>query len=64
MTVLMATQKKDIEIYVASFPVCASAKQLPRRPPGRLQTMASPSAPWKEISMEFIVELPRVLEIP
>lgn len=50
--------KKEIENYVASCPVCASAKRPPRKTPGLLQAMASPTAPWKEIPMDFIVELP------
>lgn len=46
--------KKDIESYVASCPVCASAKRWRGKTPELLQTMAS----WREISMDFIVELP------
>ncbi|XP_060539362.1 queuine tRNA-ribosyltransferase catalytic subunit 1 isoform X1 [Pantherophis guttatus] len=50
--------KKDIEAYVASCPVCASAKRPPGKPPGLLQSVARPNAPWKEISMDLIVDVP------
>lgn len=50
--------KRDIENYVASCPVCASAKRPPGKTPGLLQNVARPTAPWKEISMDFIVDLP------
>uniref|UniRef100_A0A670ZKL6 Gypsy retrotransposon integrase-like protein 1 n=1 Tax=Pseudonaja textilis TaxID=8673 RepID=A0A670ZKL6_PSETE len=50
--------KKDIETYVASCPVCASAKRPPGKLPGLLQDVARPTAPWREISMDFIVDLP------
>lgn len=50
--------KKDIEHYVPSCPVCASVKRYPGKTPGLLQPVASPTTPWNEISMDFIVELP------
>lgn len=50
--------KKDIEAYIANCPGCALAKKLPSKPPGLLQMVASPTATWREISMDFIVELP------
>lgn len=33
-------------------------KHLLGKPPGLLQPVASPSNPWEEIAMDFIVELP------
>lgn len=50
--------KKDIQSYVASCPVCTLAKKWQGKTPGLLQPVAEPSAPWKVISMDFIVELP------
>lgn len=54
-----ALLKKDIECYVASCPVCASAKWQQGKTPPLLQPVVEPNAPWKEISMDFIVELPQ-----
>lgn len=51
--------KKDIESYVASFPIFSAAKQLLGKTSGLLQNMASPRTLWKEISMDFIMELPK-----
>lgn len=50
--------KKEIESYVSSSPICASAKRRQGKTSGLLQTLAKPSAPWTEISMDFIVEHP------
>uniref|UniRef100_A0A670Z7K1 Integrase catalytic domain-containing protein n=1 Tax=Pseudonaja textilis TaxID=8673 RepID=A0A670Z7K1_PSETE len=50
--------KKDIESYVASCLTSVAARRRQGKYPGLLQTVADPSAPWKEISMDFIVELP------
>lgn len=46
--------KIDKEGYIASCPVCASVKGHPIKPTEFLQPMANPTAPWKEISMDFI----------
>lgn len=48
---------KDIEAYVTSCPICAAAKWPPGKPTRLLQKVANPRAPWKEIPMDFIVEL-------
>lgn len=41
--------------------MCASAKGHTGKPPGLLQPVANPTAPWKKISMDFIIELPKSL---
>lgn len=54
---MVISQKKTLK---AMWPValCASAKRWQGKTPGLLQTVAEPSAPWTEISMDFIVEPP------
>lgn len=37
--------------------ICASVKRRQGKTPGFLQTVAEPSAPWTDISMDFIAEL-------
>ena len=49
---------KDIKDYVASCSTCAMAKQKGGKPQGLLQSVANPSKPWKQITMDFIVDLP------
>lgn len=49
--------KKDIDNYVVSCLVCALAERWSEKTPGLLQAVASSTAPWKKISMDFIVEL-------
>lgn len=49
--------KKDIESYIASCPMCASAKRRPGKTLGLLQPIATSQVSWKEMSMDFIVEL-------
>uniref|UniRef100_A0A8C5MLK4 Gypsy retrotransposon integrase-like protein 1 n=1 Tax=Leptobrachium leishanense TaxID=445787 RepID=A0A8C5MLK4_9ANUR len=50
--------KKDIIAFVTSCSVCARNKQPRTRPAGLLQPLAPPLHPWKDISMDFIVDLP------
>lgn len=45
--------KKDIESYVASCPICASAKRQQGKTPGLLQPVAKPKTPWKDISIDY-----------
>ncbi|KAM6469701.1 vomeronasal type-2 receptor 26-like [Liasis olivaceus] len=53
------TLQKDMEAYVAGCLTCAMAKGFKGKPRGLLQPMASLDAPWQEITMDFIVELPK-----
>uniref|UniRef100_A0A8C5QE97 Gypsy retrotransposon integrase-like protein 1 n=1 Tax=Leptobrachium leishanense TaxID=445787 RepID=A0A8C5QE97_9ANUR len=50
---------EDIMSYVKNCPVCTHAKVPRRRPQGLLQPLPVPQAPWVDVSMDFIVELPR-----
>uniref|UniRef100_A0A8C5MZR0 Gypsy retrotransposon integrase-like protein 1 n=1 Tax=Leptobrachium leishanense TaxID=445787 RepID=A0A8C5MZR0_9ANUR len=50
--------KKDVAAFVLSCPVCARNKQPRARPAGLLQPLALPLHPWKDLSMDFIVDLP------
>lgn len=50
--------KADVEDYIKSCATCATRKMRLGRPPRLLQQVADPCHPWKEIAMDFIVELP------
>lgn len=50
--------KKYIESYITSCLVCTAAKSLQGKLPSLLQSVCEPSAPWREIFIDFIVELP------
>jgi hypothetical protein len=49
---------KDVEAYVGGCDVCQRSKAKRHRPYGALQSLPTPTRPWKDISMDFIVGLP------
>ena len=51
--------KKDIGEYVALCDTCQRVKAEHQRPAGLLQPLKIPEWKWDEISMDFIVGLPR-----
>ena len=51
--------KVDIANYVASCGVCQQVKAEHKRPAGLLQPLEVPQWPWDDISMDFVVALPR-----
>ena len=51
--------KKDIAEYVAHCDICQRIKVEHQRPAGLLQPLPIPVWKWDEISMDFIVGLPR-----
>lgn len=51
--------KVDITNYVASSGVCQQVKAEHKRPAGLLQPLEVPQWPWYDISMDFVVALPR-----
>lgn len=50
--------KREIEDYVRDCHVCATTKPHAGKPLGLLQTVASPTKPWQDIAMDFIIKLP------
>ena len=50
--------KSDIEKFVASCLTCQQTKYVSTKTPRTLQPLPIPSAPWTELSMDFIVGLP------
>ena len=50
--------KSDIAKFVASCLTCQQTKYFSTKTPGTLQPLPIPSAPWTELSMDFIVGLP------
>ena len=49
----------DIAHYVASYGVCQRAKAEHKHPVGLLQPLEVPVWPWDDISIDFVVGLPR-----
>ena len=46
--------------YVSSCDICQRNKSRRHKPYGELQSLEVPYTPWSHISMDFIVELPKV----
>jgi hypothetical protein len=51
--------KRDVATHVALCDVCQRVKAEHQRPAGLLQPLKVPEWKWEEISMNFIVGLPR-----
>ncbi|XP_017425527.2 transposon Ty3-G Gag-Pol polyprotein [Vigna angularis] len=51
--------KKDITEFVAKCLVCQQHKYLASSPQGLLQPLPIPNAIWEELSMDFVVRLPK-----
>nr|KYP73804.1 Retrotransposable element Tf2 [Cajanus cajan] len=50
--------KQSVEKYVTACVTCQQTKYMTTKTPGLLQPLPIPTAPWTEISMDFIVSLP------
>ena len=49
----------DVKNFIKSYEVCCKSK-IPRHKPYRLLSpLSTPDRPWSDISMDFIVELPK-----
>jgi hypothetical protein len=51
--------KKDIAHYVACCDTCSRVKIEHQKPAGLLKPLAIPAWKWEDISMDFVVGLPR-----
>ena len=51
--------KRSVAEYVAIFDTCQRVKAEHQRPAGLLQPLKIPEWKWEEITMDFIVGLPR-----
>ena len=51
--------KVDVARYVASCGVCQRVKAERKRPAGKLQSLEVPLWPWDDVTMDFVVGLPR-----
>ena len=51
--------KNDVQRFVEQCPTCQTTKYVPAKPQGLLQPLPIPSQPWVDISMDFIVQLPK-----
>jgi transposase InsO family protein len=50
--------RQDVEEYVQTCPVCQGNAAPRHKPYGKLEPLPQPSRPWKEISLDFITQLP------
>ena len=50
---------REVKSYVGTCAECQRAKARRHRPHGLLASLPVPGGPWKEISMDFIVDLPK-----
>ena len=50
--------RRDVERFVARYTTCQTAKSR-LNPHGLYMTLPVPSVPWEDISMDFVVGLPR-----
>jgi len=53
----------DVKKFIKSCITCCKAKIPKHKPYGLLSPLSTPERPWKEISMDFIVELPKSREM-
>lgn len=51
--------KKTVTDYVIAFLVCQQHKFLASSPQGLLQLLTIPKIIWEEVSMDFVVKLPK-----
>ena len=51
--------KREIAKYVSKCDICRRVKAIHLRPAGTLQSLSIPEWKWEDISMDFIVGLPR-----
>jgi transposase InsO family protein len=49
---------KEVKEYVATCTQCQRVKPLRHKPYGQLQTLPQPTGPWRDITMDFITDLP------
>jgi hypothetical protein len=54
-----SSMKRDIAEYVAQCPECQQVKVEHQRPAGPLQPLSIPEWKWDQITMDFVVGLPR-----
>jgi len=51
--------RNDVKEFIRSCPICCQSKIPKHKPYGLLSPLSTPDRPWLEISMDFIVELPK-----
>uniref|UniRef100_A0A8C5PE09 Gypsy retrotransposon integrase-like protein 1 n=1 Tax=Leptobrachium leishanense TaxID=445787 RepID=A0A8C5PE09_9ANUR len=52
------TMNKSAIQYVQACPVCNRSKKCPQKTAGLLQPLLIPDRPWKDLTVDFIVDLP------
>ena len=54
--------KKEVAEYVAKYLICQKVKAEHQRPGGELQPLDIPEWKWDQITMDFVVGLPRTVK--
>ena len=52
------TLRRDFEAYVKGCDICLASKAVWHKPYGNLQALPVPTHRWKDLSMDFVTELP------
>ena len=52
--------RRSVKNYVASCETCYRSKSSRKMPSGLLKPLPVPNQPWRSISMDFIVDLPKI----
>jgi transposase InsO family protein len=50
--------KRSVQEYIETCPICQKTRVKRHRPYGALQPLPQPSGKWKEITMDFVTDLP------
>lgn len=53
-----AGMRRDVQHYITECPTCQHTKYVTKKPPGLLQPIPPPSAPWEDLALDFITGLP------
>ena len=48
----------DVKEYIRTCDICQRVKVPRHRPYGKMQTLRQPTSPWKEVTIDFITDLP------
>lgn len=49
----------DVKLFVWQCQTCQQLKRITRHPTGRLQPLPMPLGIWEDLSLDFIIHLPR-----
>lgn len=56
------TLRRDVQLYCTTCPACQRSKPSTQRPAGLLQPLPTPAAPWEQVTMDFLMNLPKTTD--